>query len=396
MSKLSKKLNQARTRFVSRYVPKNTALRPTGIAGASNPPEGVTYHPVLSGVINSLDIPDALYERLSPFGKPAERSVSVDYRVAEITNGRIFNPNEATVAVISSDNRLLGDMSFNYAMGRVVSPELNKVFQLSNFPNPKHCEGTVFSLLTGGGGANNYAHWLIDSLSRLHLLRLSGLYDSVDRFLVPEPRYDFQADSLKYLGIDRSQLITDAEHHHFTADRLITSTAPRGDSVIIPKWVTDFHREAFLKARKLRDFEAPLVYVRRSDSSMRNVLNEDALVAHLAERGFRSFEMASLPFLDKIALFAGAQVVVSVHGAGLANIMFCPESAHFVELFPEQFVLTTYADLAFNVGLGYSHMLCPSPVRAKDGKEGQKVHVTVDIDALDALLDPVLEKLKAS
>lgn len=393
MAKWEHRLSRLRELFVARCVPRNLHLKPAGVSTAEAPPAGVTYRRVYEKYRNTLEVSEALYADLLDYAKPDPRSVEIDYFVAEIPHGRIFAPNTASVAVISQDNRLLGDLSFNYRKTRVVPAERNNVFKQLNFPPPAPIDGTVFSLLTGGGGAGNYAHWLIDSVARLHLLQASGLFEEVDRFLVPPMRFDFQKDSLRFLGVGEERIVESKLGGHYSADRLLASTAPRGDSVIIPEWVTGFFRDALAGGVELPSFDAPRIYVRRSDSGIRNVVNEDELVAHLAEKGFKSFELSRLSFIEKVGLFAGAEVVVSVHGAGLANVMFCPGGAHFVELFPDQFVLTTYADLAANVGLGYSYLLCPSSAAAGDAKAGQEVHVKVDPEALDLLLEPVINKV---
>jgi len=387
MSALLTKLRKAQDLLVARCVPKNLHYKPSGVQSAASAPAGANYHLIYPSYESRLDVSEQLYADFLDYAKPASRSVCTDYYLAEIPNGRLYAPCVASVAVITADNQLLADLSFNYRVDRVVPAEQNLVFKQMNFPDPTELQGTAFSLLTGGGGVSNYAHWLIDSLSRIHLLKKAGLFDAVDHFIVPSLKYDFHQDSLEAIGVDPGKIVVGSIGSHFQCERLLASTAPRGDSVIIPQWVTEFFREELLSdVSALPDFAAPYVYIRRSDSRIRNVLNETDLMAHLEAKGFKCYELSRLSFLEKVGLFARAKVVLSVHGAGLVNVMFCPTTSHFLELYPDQFVLTTYVDLAMNIGMDYSYLLCECSAEGQGAKDGQMVHVRADIAAIEEKL----------
>ncbi|MBX2840274.1 MAG: glycosyltransferase family 61 protein [Flammeovirgaceae bacterium] len=391
MKQLKKKITNRLKLMAERAIPHNIQYQPNGVHPDAVSDADVQYTQVYSNYHNPLKITDDLFDLLSDYDKPDYKSVDIDYYIAEIPNGRVFFGNVATVAIISQSNKLVGDMSFSYADGDVVEAEKNNIFHQKYFNDPEEYDGTVFSLLTGGGGGKNYAHWLIDSLSRIHLLQKSGKFDEVDYFLVPSIRYDFQEDALKELGITRDKIIeADKISPHIKAKKLIASTAPRHKYVIIPEWVGDFYKDNFLKPENLKDFDSPNVYVSRADSGIRNVLNEPELMEMLEGYGFKSFELSKLNFKEKISLFAKAKTVLSVHGAGLTNVMFCEKGTKFIELYPDVFVLTTYVDLATKAGLDYSYMICKSSAFADNGNDAQKVHVTVDLPELKKMLEAQL------
>ena len=52
-----------------------------------------------------------------------------------------------------------------------------------------------------------------------------------------------------------------------------------------------------------------------------------------AERPLVVFEPSGLSFAETVRLWSSASLVVAPHGAGLANLMFCPPGATVVELF---------------------------------------------------------------
>jgi capsular polysaccharide biosynthesis protein len=344
----------------------------------------VEYSSLYEQYVNPLELSDALYRDLSAYAKPTQREVTIDYYFVDVPNGRVFFPNPGCVSVVTERGELVGDVSFNYAAGQIIRPEQNSVFKLRHFPEPIRLQGNAFSMLTGGGGAGNYAHWLIDSLSRLHLLRKSGRFDEVDHFLVPEIKYDFQQDSIAYLGVDPSKLVPVRVGEHYIADCIMASTAPRAESIIIPKWIVEFYRESLLSLPDIQDTGISNLYVSRSDSGIRNVTNETELVAMLEQYGFRSVALSQFSFIEKVNLFAHADNLVSAHGAGLVNVMFSPRKSNLLELYPDQYVLTTYADLAASVGLNYAYQLCPCSEPAVDAMKGQEVHLTVSIPEVEA------------
>ena len=63
----------------------------------------------------------------------------------------------------------------------------NIVFKKGTPRKLRNLNGIVLSLLTGGGGNNNYWHWLYDVLPRLELCEKSLDLELVDYFLLPNP-----------------------------------------------------------------------------------------------------------------------------------------------------------------------------------------------------------------
>lgn len=72
---------------------------------------------------------------------------------------------------------------------------------------------------------------------------------------------------------------------------------------------------------------------RRPDQSRRRPLKgEEALMDLLKAFGFQKIHFEDYTPLDQIALMAGAEVMVSVHGAGFANMLFANTQALIIEI----------------------------------------------------------------
>ncbi len=74
------------------------------------------------------------------------------------------------------------------------------------------------------------------------------------------------------------------------------------------------------------------IYVTRAKARGRRILNEDVLVALLVGKGFEIVAFEDLSFPQQVALMRETSVFVSIHGAGLTNIMFMPEGGTVVEI----------------------------------------------------------------
>jgi capsular polysaccharide biosynthesis protein len=393
--------NKQVKKIMGRIIPYNTRYRPSDVCRVkiedanSQHPKEVKVHSIYPGLKTQLNIPEELYEAGSFYWKPA-REVKTDYMVVEVPNGRIYTDNESSVAVVTQYNRLIENVSLSLVGGKVTEPNLNNIFEQRYFTAPHRFEGTVFSLLTGGAGLNNIGHWFIDVLPRLHLLRESGLYDKVDWFLVPSIRYDYQRETLELLGISADKIIEGDKYTHITADCIIASTAPRGNHTLVPQWLCNFIQSSFLPYADEEDElitpEAPSLYISRSDSSLRVVLNENELMEALTPFNFQKIISSKLTIKEKVKLFSKANVVMGATGAGLISLFFCKPGTKVVEIFNEGFVVEPFYDIATKLDLDYNYIICPNKRKVYNFDQGQRANITVQIGKVVDLLQNLKKK----
>lgn len=358
---------------------------------------GVQYIEIYPGYTSTLSVPEDLCKAVSSYTAydalaKTTYSVKTNYVIAVIPNGRLYTNNVDMVAVITGDNKLLGDVSLQYHINRIAKPEENLVFKQKYFAHPVKYSGVVFNMLAGGGAINNYGHWLIDVISRIHLLKESGYFEKVNWFLVPSYAYDFHIDTLSFLGISSDKIIVCSGYMHIQADLLISSSHPRGErSHIFPKWVIEFHRNTFLKfTEKLSSSYPALVYISRKDGNTRKVVNEDQLISLLEEYGFKSYELSTLPFIEKVKLFNSAEIIVSATGAGLINLIYARKGAKVIEIFPDVLVHTLNYNLAVAVDMEYHYLISKTSVQAKTLRQAEHVDLTVNLEEVKQLLEQLL------
>lgn len=130
-----------------------------------------------------------------------------------------------------------------------------------------------------------------------------------------------------------------------------------------------------------------LLYLTRGKTRLRQVEGEDALIAALQERGFTIFESRQDNHAEQIAHFAKARVIVGVHGAGLANVLFANRGAHLVEIMASDGRKSTGLHWAAEAGLFYTPVL--------GSKEWGKQHFLIEAESVLREIDAVIDTVGA-
>ncbi|MEG4035572.1 tetratricopeptide repeat protein [Microcoleus sp. w1-18aA5] len=271
--------------------------------------------------------------------------------VAAIPNGRVWIvPQEnywlicKAIAVITPDNYLLADVSRDYPgfLPGCEKHDVRKhsVFQLESFPGLKQIDGSV-AVLSGLSG-NVYFHWMVDVLPRIELLRHSGRdLAEIDWFLVNSCQHQFQRESLRILGIPEEKVLESDRLPHIQATELIVPSFagylgwPSG-------WAMDFLRREFLKGILPSSIYPKRIYISRSKARYRRVLNEEDVVEVLEKFGFVSILPESMSLAEQIAHFFHAEVIVTAHGSGLTNTIFCGKGTKVIELVSPHYISHYY------------------------------------------------------
>lgn len=97
------------------------------------------------------------------------------------------------------------------------------------------------------------------------------------------------------------------------------------------------------------------IYISRKNSS-RTFDNESEIEEMLKKQGYDIVYSEHLTFLEQITLFQSARVVIAVHGAGLANLIWCHPGSHVIELFSPRHFNDCYARLSMSMRLNYQQL----------------------------------------
>ncbi|MFO7257304.1 MAG: glycosyltransferase family 61 protein [Bacteroidota bacterium] len=325
-------------------------------------------------------IPNEFYRHCTDYFNTVLSSQNPGDYLAIVKDGRIMMDTGSNMAVIASDGSLIRELCFQWNRG-LVSVEQNAFLKQKGFTRPTKINGTVFSMLAGGGAITYYYHWMVDSLPRLFLLREAGLFDKVDYFLVPNYSMDYHKETLSYFGIKSNRVISALSHRHVQADSLILTSYTRLDGHH-PQWVCDGLHNTFASPSAPERSDR-LLYISRADAKQRRVLNEPELIEVLKPYGFEVYTMSALSMREKAELLGSARVIVGPHGSGSANFAFCKPGTKILDLFPDNCVAPFICDICDKRGLVYDYLLCDSDGNATNAVEGQKLNLTVDVKRVE-------------
>jgi capsular polysaccharide biosynthesis protein len=131
------------------------------------------------------------------------------------------------------------------------------------------------------------------------------------------------------------------------------------------------------------------LYISRSAARDRRISDESSLAPLLAEYGFTWLRLEQLAFRQQIELFANADVVCGLHGAGLANALFMRPESKMIEIFDPGYPEICWWTAASVSGIDYYYLLGEGP-REGFADPGRNF----ELNHRDVVCDP--DKLRAT
>jgi len=278
--------------------------------------------------------------------KPNKREVSnlkigdYSYKVYKINSCRLYTDTIHNMGIIQN-KKLLDGPSYQYKNLNFSNIRNNKILQIGTPRIVKNLKGTIFSLLTGGGGNENYYHWLFDVLPRLKLIENIIDLKDINYFLLPALKKKFQLTTLSMLKIPRKKLLSSQSNRHLSSDKIIATSHPYRfnqnpvKDTSIPKWISVWLKNKFLKKKNDR-YSYDKIYIDRQylnyNKLGRSILNNNEIKNFLKTQGFKSLLLENYSFADQIGIFNKAKIIIGLHGAGFANIVFCRKGTKIVEI----------------------------------------------------------------
>ena len=234
-----------------------------------------------------------------------------------------------------------------------------------------------------GSEQSCYFHWLFEILPRIHLLNKAKI--KTEKIYI-ENKTRFQKQSLSALEYPEEQIINSCKYPFIFASKLIVPS-PAGNSGNPPKWACQYLRDAFLPKASKKKFPKR-IYISRAGARGRKIENEEEFLEFIGKYGFVTVKLEDIDFLQQVGLFKSIDAVITPHGAGLSNLVFCRKNTKVIELFSPDAVNVCYWSLSNIVELNYYYMIekgikPPKYFAAHEGFD----NIEVDIKKLEKLFD---------
>ena len=331
-------------------------------------PAGIRTHPFkrAAAALSRL-VPESW--RFPVFGLPPPAKTITSNAEA---NSAIHSVKDGTACQIGAHLNTEGKYVPELTLGAGAFIESRFLQKQRCFPKVQRKDGTMLSLASEGD--LNYYRWLMETLPRMRFVRESNFaYD----WLYCCQQQPFHRRSLSLLGCDLGRVIASDRNKFVRAERLVVP--PFVDEA--EPWIIPWLQEQFLPLAKTRKSEIlpKRIYITRRKTSGRRVANEAELLEHLQAIGFVSTVLEEIEWLDQIALFRDAEVVIGAHGAGLANLVFCSPGAFVIELIAENYPFTFYPEICRQNKIDH-HILPCTPTMP------EKVHCSDLIAPVDRIM----------
>ncbi len=259
--------------------------------------------------------------------------------VAAIKNAKILRSRDQWgddfYAIVTANDRVLQTSGTGYLQAH--RPCLK--------PDSRSIERDTVAWITTHSTRNHYM-WLFSHLTRLMVaeeLKLTAnvLYPAED-LLAPAKR-----DMLSLLGIQNPTFIP-KDVDCIRVKNLFVIETDAFDPVNLLSL-----RSRLATAASQKDSKARKIYISRAKCHYRKCANESELVPWLVSNGFTIVCLEDHSIQEQIDLMQNAEVVLGVHGAGFANILFCKPGTQIIEIQDREDPNPHFYAIAALTGLDY-------------------------------------------
>ena len=205
------------------------------------------------------------------------------------------------------------------------------------------------------GNHENFGHWILNHVARLALAesvpKLKGI-----PLVVGENISRIQVECLERLGLEDSSLIRLRKRYLARFNVLWSPMMPFFSSNSELYWaprIVDFLRDRLGIKQGSCSKRKRRLYITRRASRWRRVLNEDEIMALLAQHGFEVVDPAGLSLSQQIQLAGDAEVIMGPFGAGMNLLLFAPRDSAIIEFKYHQIIMDINPALCRQIGQRY-------------------------------------------
>lgn len=287
-----------------------------------------------------------------------------------------------TDSVYTEDGSILYDLSRQFPD----VPGGHALLNSCRLPKPTRLPGRTLVLSVRAAGVN-YFNWMTLLLPRIKLMDRAGYsFDQFDQILVNRMETGYQLETLVSFGVPIKKCVSSDSQRTWSFEEAVIPSLPY-QAGFSRYWALDFIKRRFVKKHDSPLKSSKLIYISRGDATLRRVVNELELEERLHAMGFITVCFDGMKVARQAEIMSEARCVVAPHGAGLTNLMFCPNKIDVVELHAADYYSSSFWWISTRKG--NRHAVSVSLPR-KDGKPLPKQGICVNVNELVSYLQKCL------
>lgn len=226
-------------------------------------------------------------------------------------------------AFISADDNLLFEESNCYN----TKPEDHWAFKTLKLPKAKSIKGKTLFL----SFRRNYWHSLTDDSSLLNMLKANRIdLSSFNHIICERPNNAASQQIHEIWNINPNKLVSLTENKHLECEEL---SFIAGSLSLANTPILQTREKVLRKIKNVHPKPNKRLIASREDAFTRRWLNQSECVKMLDGRfRFECILPSERNLLEQAEIFYQAEIVVGIHGAALANILFMREKTTVIEL----------------------------------------------------------------
>jgi hypothetical protein len=235
--------------------------------------------------------------------------------------------------------------------------------------------------------AENPWHIWIDVISKFRLLELGKHKDFRDYvFIITNQSNYFDKvcelffPNLRYYVMPKNETW---RFHHL----IVPSLSNHEDGILVPAMPTWLRKQS---KNLTTSIPKRKIIISRKDATNRNITNHEQLF--MALKSWETVVLDDLSIQEQVKLFSEATHIISPHGAGLINLLWCAQGTKVYELTHKDFLgKKVYPVLSKHLGLEHTVIVCETEKikgpKPKNKKLKDMVNLKIDISKLLGLID---------
>lgn len=249
-------------------------------------------------------------------------------------------------------------------------------------PNSFKLSGKTLSLVRFKATRNNFAHFILEKFPLLFYFDiLLGLCD-FDYYLVDKGNLNTFLELAKIMGL-KGKPIPLGRDGSLEIEELYFSNHLSHPMNKVDPIVYRSYRDLVSKLNFNNDIKYSRIYIERKHGR-RGIVNDSEFQIFLESHGFVSISFDNISMLQQIEIINKAEIILSVHGAALANLVFTDSKkiVTCIEILPNHYATPAFWVLSRGLGIKYYAIEPKGQWALTRNFEHHQADIYVDIDKL--------------